>query len=121
MAVLTREQILGADDIQVKEVAVPEWGGEVIVKTLSGAERDSYEASLVNIDKRGKNFEMNMENAKAKLIAKAIVGEDKKPVFTEADIEALGAKSASALNRVYEAVQELSGFRSEEIEDLVKN
>jgi len=39
---LTRDEILKAEDIQYETVPVPEWapGGTVRVKTLSGEERD---------------------------------------------------------------------------------
>jgi hypothetical protein len=42
---LTRDAILQAPDLQGEDVAVPEWGGTVRVRGLSGAQRDAYEAS----------------------------------------------------------------------------
>ena len=36
---LTRKQILECADIPTEIVKVPEWGGEVLVKGLTGAER----------------------------------------------------------------------------------
>ena len=43
---LTRDQILAVSDIQTEEVHVPEWGGTVLVRGLTGAERDEFEAGM---------------------------------------------------------------------------
>jgi hypothetical protein len=48
--VLTKEQILSADDIKTETVLVPEWGGDVIVRGLSGVERDAYEMAVYRPD-----------------------------------------------------------------------
>ena len=43
---LSKDQILSADDIQSQRVPVPEWGGEVMVRGLTGSQRDQWEAGL---------------------------------------------------------------------------
>ena len=63
--ILKRDEILQAADIQVLLVSVPEWGGDVYVKGMTGAERDKFEASIV--EQRGKAQTMNMANIRAKL------------------------------------------------------
>ena len=35
---LTREQILEADDLPTESLDVPEWGGEVLIRALNGAQ-----------------------------------------------------------------------------------
>ena len=35
MALLTRDEILAADDIKTEDVEVPEWGGDVRVSVMS--------------------------------------------------------------------------------------
>lgn len=117
---LTREQILGAADLEERIVEVPEWGGDVLVRGITGAERDLFEKSCIEM--KGKNREFNTANFRAKLVALSIVDPDtKKPMFTQVDINALGKKSAKALNRVYDVATELSGFGDEEVEELTKN
>ena len=37
---LTADQILAADDMGLKEVAVPEWGGSVFIRVMTVGERD---------------------------------------------------------------------------------
>ena len=46
---LTRDLILKADDIQTREVEVPEWGGTVLIRALTGTERDAYEAEAYRL------------------------------------------------------------------------
>ena len=45
-ALLTKEQMLAADDIKSERVEVPEWGGDVMVRGLTGTQRDAWEASM---------------------------------------------------------------------------
>lgn len=119
MAYLKREDILNADDLKTEEVEVPEWGGTVVVKMLTGQERDAFEASIVNF---GNDKRQISGNIRAKLVARAIIDPDtKKPMFSVGDIEALGNKSASALDRVFEVAQRLSKLTEKDIEELEKN
>jgi hypothetical protein len=116
MAFLNREQILQADDLPKKIVSVPEWGGDVIVSTMSGKQRDELEASIV-----GSGGERNLRNLRARIVAASCVDESGQPVFTKKDVEALGDKSAAALDRIFEASRELSRFTSKDVEELSKN
>jgi hypothetical protein len=91
MATLTKEQILKADDLKTETVEVPEWGGPVNIRTLTGAERDAFEQTMVNL------------------------------IFDDNDVIELGKKSGSALDRVFAVAQKLNGFGDKDIEDLGKN
>lgn len=117
MAYLHRDDILGAEDRQTEEVPVPEWGGTVIVRALSGAERDKLEESVT----QGTSGKMSLENFSARLAAMSIVDEHGKRVFSDKDIKALGQKSARALNRVQAAAQRLSRITNEDLQELTGN
>jgi len=119
MPYLTRQAILDAQDLLTEEVQVPEWGGAVLVRGLTGEERDALEAEIVEL--RGKKTQVNMQNFRARLVARSVVGEDGRRIFTDADIKALGKKSAAALQRVFEVSQRLSGLSEEDLDELVKN
>jgi hypothetical protein len=119
MALLTRDAILQAQDLPRELVSVPEWGGEVYVRALTGAERDAFEQSIV--EQKGKSTKMNLQNMRAKLVALTVVDEEGKRVFSDADAKLLGQKSALALNRVFEVAQKLSGLTPEDVEELTKN
>ncbi len=119
MEILTREAILSADDITRELVEIPEWGGSVWVYGMSGAERDRLEKSIVQT--RGKEVQTNMENIRAKLAVICVRNENGKRLFNEADIHELGKKSASALDKIYDVAQRLSGLSKGDIDELTKN
>jgi len=113
--ILTKDQILQADDKHTQEVEVPEWGGRVIIKTLSGDERDQFEESIIRGDKR------DFKGIRAKLVALSAVDENGKRLFTFEEAKLLGEKSARALDRVFGAAQKLSGFTAKDMEELTEN
>lgn len=119
MALLTKEQILRVKDIETRTVHVPEWGGDVLVRSLTATERDYFESKLV--DQSGKTVKANLQNIKARLASMAIVDEDGNRVFSESEISILGTKSAAALNRISDAITAMSGITKEEMEDLAGN
>ena len=119
MAFLTREQILGASDIQTETVAVPEWGGDVLVRGLTGKERDDFEGGL--LQGKGKARTMSLAQFRAKLVALSVVDEAGKRMFSTGDVEWLGSKSAAALSRVAEVAARLSGLSDEDVEEMTKN
>lgn len=113
---LTREQILNAEDIKTEEVEVPEWGGTVLVKGMNGKERDSFEMSFLT------GGQSTTENVRAKLVSLTIIDPDtKNQLFTVADIDMLGNKSAKALDRVFAVAQRLSKIGINDVEELAKN
>lgn len=114
---LTKDQILSADDLSTESVSVPEWGGDVLIRCLTGSERDSFEAALDSLKKSGRP----LHNIRARLAAMSIVDEQGNRLFSDAEIDALGKKSSSALNRVFEAATKLSRFSEESVKELEKN
>ena len=116
---LSREAILAASDLETAEVEVPEWDGSVLIRGLTGRERDEFEASI--LERRGKQMVPNVANIRAKLVVKCVVGEDGKRLFADTDANELGEHSAAAVNRIYEAAAKLSGLTDEDVEDLVEN
>ena len=118
MSVLKRDDILQAEDIKTELVPVPEWGGDVYVKGMNGAERDKFEGSLVIL--RGKDKQMNMTNIRAKLASMTICDDKGKRLFNENDVQALSQKSAAALQRVFVVAQKLSGISDDDIEELAE-
>lgn len=108
--------ILDTQDMKFEIVAVPEWGGNVRIRTMSGEERDAFESSIA-----GEGKKMNTQNIRAKLVMLTVVNAAGDRIFTKEQIEALGKKSAAALNRVYEASAKLSAITKQDVEELAKN
>lgn len=121
---LSRDDILNAQDLPSETIEVPEWGGWVTVRSMTGTERDEFEASLV-IEKKGRkgrtDRSMDMHNIRAKLVSLCLVDDDGKRLFSQYDMEVLGAKSSKALDRCYEAASRLSGIRDEDLEELTED
>jgi hypothetical protein len=122
---LNRDQILKADDLPTREVECPEWGGSVLVRALSGAERDAWEASSLaqktTLDGKGTEFVPELANRRAKLVVQAVVDEDGKRVFVDRDAAELGAKSAKVLDRLFDVISELSGLSEESAGEIEGN
>jgi hypothetical protein len=121
MSILSRDDILRAADLPTEEVHVPEWGGSVLVRGMTGAERDAFESSVVELKAGNKATSVNMQNIRAKLVALTVVDEKGERLFSQADVELLGNKSAAALQRIFEAAQRLSGLTQADVEELAKN
>lgn len=115
---LTRDQILAHDDLQRELVGVPEWGGEVYVRTMTGSERDMYELRMLDGRKDGIT---GIHDIRATLAALTVCNETGGPVFSISDIEALGAKSCSALDRICEVAQRLNRLTAADVDELKKS
>lgn len=119
MAYLSKDQILKSQDIATEEVEVPEWGGTVLVRGLSGRQRDEFEGSMV--ERRGRRAVMNTANMRAKLVAWSVVDENGDRLFGNADIAELGEHSAAAVTRIYNVAAKLSGLSDEDVEEMVSD
>jgi len=116
---LSRDDILKAEDLTTEEVDVPEWGGSVLVRGMSGRERDDFEASIAV--RHGGQMVQNLVNVRAKIVARCIIADDGARMFTDADVAALGEKSAAALDRVFAVASRLSGLGEGDVEELTGN
>lgn len=117
---LTAEEILRMDDIPMECVTVPEWNNrKVWVCGMSGAGKNAWQASLMEI--QGKNRKIKMDNATAKLLQRTLCDAKRQLLFTEAQIVKLGTKSSAVLERLAKVASRLSGMDEEENEALLKN
>lgn len=118
---LSKDQILAASDLPTQTVPVPEWGGDVIVRTMTGAARDAYEASMVVLKEDGKRV-ADLTNMRAKLVAATLVDDAGSLLFSAAsEVEALAAKSASVLERLFKVAQSLNGMGADAVGEAQKN
>lgn len=114
---LTKDQIFSASDLPTEEVQVPEWGGSVFVRTMSGIERDGFEQGIVEARKSG----TELVNIRARLAVKVVCDSDGKRLFTDDDAAALGKKSGRALDRIFDVAQRLNGIGEKEVAELEGN
>lgn len=116
---LSAADILGANDYRFEDVDVPEWGGVVRIKALTGAERDKFEAST--IETKGKSQKANLSNLRAKLVVWSAIDANGDRLFQPYQIDELGRKSAAALDRCFSVAQKLSKISDADVEELTQN
>lgn len=113
---LSAAEILAADDLVREQVSVPEWGGSVCIRTLTGTERDKFEASVYASGKA------SFEDLRAKLLVLCLVDANGARLFGgDGDVKGLGAKSSCVLDRLFAVAQRLNGLSKRDLEDLEKN
>jgi hypothetical protein len=108
---LNRDAILKASDLKTVDLDVPEWGGAVRLRTMTGFARQEYYRTTATKDGTPKNV---MEA----LIVACAVDDKGDPLFTSADISALANKSSLAINRVFEKAAELNGLTQKAVDDI---
>ena len=111
MAYLTKEQIIGFQDIKTTDVNV--WGGIVKVKTLSALERGQFLR-----DARDKKLDET--RTELAWVAKCLVDDTGKPLFNENEIEQLGAKSASEYSKLTDVIFKVNALSTDAIEEIKK-
>ncbi len=115
----TRESILAlAQQLPVESLSLPALG-EVHLRGITGAERDAYEQSCIEM--RGGVRIVNMRNARARLLVRSLCDESGKRLFADADDEALGGVPAQVLDQMYAVAARLSGLGARDAEELAGN
>lgn len=99
MALLTCEQILGADDLPYEDVPCPEWGGTVRVRRLGARARRALEKKMGELNK---NEEVGDLDSRTLLVGACLCDEDGKPLFTPDQFAALALKSHTVIVRLAE-------------------
>lgn len=109
MSVLSREAIKKVSDCKLERVPVPEWGGDVFMKTLSGTERDQFEDGYA---------EQKMKNFRSRFLVLTLCNESGERLFGDDEAQELGSKSSIVLNRLFEKGWALNAFRTEDVDAL---
>lgn len=127
MSYLTKDQILAANDRKFRDEAVPEWPdqngepGMVRVAGLSAKAAAAFSSKLVSVDGKGQVKELKMDNFLAELLSQTLVDEQFELLFSEADIDELGKKSAAVMKRLGDIAMELSGINDAALKEAAKN
>jgi hypothetical protein len=116
MALLTRDQILSAEDRRSVEVDVPEWGGRVRLAEMTAKQRDSYETAVVKAREADEPL-----NLRAAYVCRCLVDEDDQPLFALSDLEDLSAKAGGVLDRLFLEAVKLNQQTKEATDELPKD
>ena len=116
--VLTKEKFFekGKALAQKRErLPIPELGGDVFVRVMTGNERDAMEDRF-----SGKG--RTMVGARAYIAASTVCDASGLPLFDmNGDLAALGKMPGSVMTSIFEVSSRLNRFTDEDIEDLEKN
>lgn len=111
---LSLDEIIAVDDLQTEDVHVPEWGGWVTVHGLTGRDRDAFDIRFG--DQHGVIRPAQMDNFRAWLVAHTLAEPGTDPAKLLPKVDALGAKSAVALERVFDVAARLSAVGPSDFE-----
>lgn len=123
LEMLSRDRVLSQTAVIVERVDVPEWGGFVYVRVISGKTRDAFEFRIASegaASKKAKK-EYNPPNIRARLVSLTACDEKGQLLFSEEDIQKLGELSCAALDRVFSKASEINALSKKDVEDLTKN
>lgn len=110
-----RDQIFAVtDDLNSENVTVPEWGGiELVVRELNMHDRNVYlQSGMERVEVAG-GFEfipVQDPMREARLVILTTFDADGVRVFEDDDLERLGARSSSAVDRLATVATRLSGI-----------
>ena len=114
---LSGSDILALDDrSQLQRISVPEWNTDVWIRVLSGHERDRFELKLTDgISGKGR------ANVRAFLAVMCLCDESGKRLFKDSDTDALGEKSAIALDRILDVAKKFNALDEKDVAALEGN
>ena len=116
---LNRDAILKAQDLRRELVDVPEWGGEVYVRSFTALEREEVEMrsmQMVDIATGSIKDARQMAGLKAWIVARTVVDSDGQRIFSDADMDGLQGKNAGVISRLADVASRLSELGVEEAE-----
>ena len=114
-----REQILGAMDLQLEAMVVPEWSTSVYVRGLTLAERTKIadEANGMN----GATDAQKTSVLTRRLVQYGVCDSLGASLFGDEDFDSLAQKNANVLDRIGLRVSALSKLGEKDVKELEKN
>lgn len=111
---MSRDELLAAIKAKrsTRTVDLPGLGGEVLVRGLTAKEWDSYQASM-KIWSGGEQVGIDDGNTTARLMVRCVVDENGDRILQDTDASVLGDLPITEMNRLAEAVFELSGINED--------
>lgn len=132
MKLLSKTQILSANDLVTEDVPTPEWAPEgtpeeeraqfgVRIRNLTGTGRGVFIQRSLEMKKKEENKEKVDFEIEMLLVAMTAVDESNQPIFTDDDVKELGGKNANPIARLAGVAQRLSALDKKAEEAVAKN
>lgn len=119
--VLSATDILNTVEPELHRVNVPEWGGDVFIKEMSGKERGQFEGFVQNKIGDGKG-EVDVAEIRVTLLSFSLVDDKGERLFKDTEkLAALNKKSGKVLARLGELAQDVNGMSKGSTAEMRKN
>lgn len=117
MALLSKEAFFAAEDLKHEDVEVPQLGGSVRIRVMTGAARDAFNEYMQSFgdDKRPASA------IHAALLVQTCIDESGAPMFTMDEIDMLRDKSAVAIDVIAAAAMRINGLGIKAADEAAKN
>jgi hypothetical protein len=120
--VLSKEDIIGATDVEFAYVECPEWGGRVKLRSLNSAQRTRIEDHIQIFDNPDTKLKgVRQSGIKEMAIAEAAIDEDGRQLFSEEDVQLIASKNAKVVDRLWEKIAVMSGIGEMARDEAAKN
>lgn len=116
MALLSKSQVLAAEDDNYQVVDIPEWGGEIRIRGLTGAEW----AKVSAFDKDAQRQKLQPVCTDALMVVMGAIDDRGMALFTEGDLPSLSKMNAGILRYLSERIFRLSGIGDDEQAAMAK-
>ena len=116
---LTKEDIISIDDVEIRKVFVEKWGRYVYLRNMSAKVRDNYEWEIYQARQRGI---LDRISIRTLLVSKCLCDAEGNLLFKDkSDVAALAKKNAAALEVLFKEAQDLNGIEREELDEMTEN
>lgn len=118
---LTAEEVLGADDVEYREVESPELGGWLVLRSPTDA---AIQAWARKLDPESKGYTpQGAIQARADLVSKCAVRHDNRSerLFRPDQVEALSRKNAKPITRLFKVIMEMAGIGEKDLQEAEAN
>mgnify|MGYP001813105344 FL=1 len=110
--IISAEDFLGTDDLDTREVDVPELGGSVLIRPLTIEEREKFEGW--GDKSKGAKGKKTGNELLCQLVASSLVDESGERMFSDSDVPKLKKKSGALIDRLVKEIHALNGRDGEE-------
>ena len=106
-------------EVPIKKLHVTELGVDVWFHGMTAGQRSRFEKQFEHTN--GTKSKRKLREIRERLIIETCCDEHGARVFSEDDVELLSEQPITMVERMVPVAQDVSGFNTDEIDDLVKN
>ena len=117
MKLLNKAAFLAAADLAHEDVPVPQLGGSVRIRVMSGAARDAFQEYMRSFGEEPRPTSA----VHAALLVQTCIEESGEPMFTMDEIELLRGTSAAATEVMAAAAMRINGLGVHAVDETAKN